>query len=76
MLISFARQMLYQHPGDPYDTPIIRQRRQEAARAALDVLWAIQAEYNVANDQPPPTPALLSLRLAPQRRNRRLGSHP
>jgi hypothetical protein len=68
MLVAFARQCLYQHPGDPYDTPTIRQRRQEAASAALDLLWALMAHHNVANGDPPPTPALLALRLQPQRR--------
>ena len=65
MLVAFARQMLYHHPGDHYDTPIIRERRQEAAKAALNLLWALMAEHNVANDQPPPAPAMLALRLRP-----------
>jgi hypothetical protein len=73
MLVSFARQMLYRPDQgvDVYDTPVIRQRRQEAAKAALDVLWAMMAEHNVAHDEPPPTPALLALRLQPRRRLRR-----
>jgi hypothetical protein len=72
MLVAFARQMLCRHPGDPLDTPIVHERRQEAARAALDVLWAVMAEHSAAHDLPPPTPALLALRLQPQRRLRRL----
>jgi hypothetical protein len=75
MLVSFARQMLYRPDQgvDPYDTPNIAQRRQEAALAALNVLWAIIAERNFATGDSPPTPALLALRLHPQRRLRRLG---
>jgi hypothetical protein len=76
MLVAFARQMLYrpQTGADPYDTPIIAQRRQEAAKAALDVLWAIMAERNIANGEPPPTPASLTLRTRPLRRTRQLGT--
>jgi hypothetical protein len=72
MLVAFARQMLYypDEGADPYDTPIIRQRRQEAARAALDVLWALMAEKNAWEGSPTPQPALVALR--PQRKNRRL----
>jgi hypothetical protein len=72
MLVAFARQMLYQpdQGADPFNSPIIRQRRQEAAKAALDVLWALMAEKNVANGERTPQPALVALR--PQRRLYRL----
>jgi hypothetical protein len=70
MLVAFARQMLYKHPGDPFDTPVIQERKQEAAKAALDVLWALMAHHNVTNGDAPPTPALIALRLQPKRRLR------
>jgi hypothetical protein len=75
MLVAFARQMLYRPDQgvDPFDTPVIRQRRSEAAKAALDLLWAMLGERNAEQDDPPPTPAILALRLTPQRRIRRLG---
>jgi hypothetical protein len=40
MLIGVARELLYQpdEGADPYDTPVIRQRRQEASRAVLNVV--------------------------------------
>src|SRR5689334_2094231 len=72
-LVSFARLML-QPPGDLLDSPMIRQRRQEAALAALDALWASLATYNVANGDAPPTPATSALRAVPQRRTRHLGN--
>ena len=49
-LVGFARLML-QPPSDLLDSPMVRQRRQDAALAALDVLWASLAEKNTREDQ-------------------------
>ena len=75
MLVSFAREMLYEPDQgvDPYDTPVIRQRRQEAALAALDVLWALMAHKNRQEVRPRPQPALVALTHPDQRRLRRVG---
>jgi hypothetical protein len=56
MLVGVARELLYrpQEGADPYDTPVIRQRRQEAARAALNVLWAMMAEKMLRRATPTP----------------------
>jgi hypothetical protein len=62
MLVGVARELLHQPDGgaDPYDTPVIRQRRQEAARACLDVLWAEMSEYNAQMGAPSLTPGLIA----------------
>lgn len=75
ILVAFARQMLYEpdEGADPYDTPVIRQRRQEAALAALDVLWALMAHKNRQEVRPRPQPALVGLTHPDQRRLRRVG---
>jgi hypothetical protein len=56
-----ARELLNQPDGgaDPYATPVIRQRRQGAAKACLDVLWAMMSEYNAQEGKPSLTPGLI-----------------
>jgi hypothetical protein len=70
MLVGVARELLYRSDGgaDPYDTPVIRQRRQEAARAALNVLWAMMSEYNAQEGEPSLTPGLIQFSPPEQRR--------
>jgi hypothetical protein len=64
MLVGFAREMLYvpaEGDGvDLYDSPVVRQRRQEAAKAALDTLWAIMAEKNAQESESTPLPGLIA----------------
>jgi hypothetical protein len=76
MLVGVARELLYQPDGgaDPYDTPVIRQRRQEAAKAVLDVLWAEMSERNAVEGKPSLTPALIAFQPDRPRRLRRVGS--
>jgi hypothetical protein len=61
MLVGVARELLYQpdRGADPFDTPTIRQRRSEAARACLDVLWAMMSERNTVEGEPTLVPALV-----------------
>jgi hypothetical protein len=74
MLVGVARELLYRpdEGADPYDTPVIRQRRQEAAKAALDVLWAELAQRNAVMGEPHPRPGLIAFReeLRPRRLRR------
>ena len=53
------------------DSPMIRERRIEAARAVLDLLWAVIARRNLLDDEPQPVPGLIAHKFPPELR--RLG---
>jgi hypothetical protein len=62
-LAAWARTLLDATP-DIIDSPMIRERRAEAARAVLDVVWAVIAERNAMEGEPHPVPGLIA-HLAP-----------
>jgi hypothetical protein len=55
--VAWARQLLDDTPS-VLDSPMIRDRRVEAAAAVLDVLWAVLAEHNAIEGEPHPVPGL------------------
>ncbi len=63
MAIAYSRQLLYRHPNDPFFSPVIEERRADAAKAILDYVWALMAERAVAQEEAlGSTPATLALR--------------
>jgi hypothetical protein len=56
--VSWARELLDDTPA-VIDNEVIRERSVEAARAVLDVLWAVIAEYNAMEGEPHPLPGLI-----------------
>ena len=57
--VAWARALLDSTP-DVIDSPMIRERRVEAAAAVLNVLWATMAEYNAMEGEPHPVPGLIA----------------
>jgi hypothetical protein len=70
MCVGMARQLLYRHPNDCFATPVILERRQEAAAAILDLVWALMAEQNALDGEPTPLPALIAFNEKVLRRRR------
>jgi hypothetical protein len=58
MPVGFSRQLLDPTPC-VIDSPVIPERKVEAASAVLDVLWTILAEKNAADGESTPLPALI-----------------
>jgi hypothetical protein len=55
--VAWARELLDDTPS-VLDNDVIRERRVEAARAVLDVLWAVMVERNLTEGLPHPVPGL------------------
>jgi hypothetical protein len=70
MAVGYARQLLFRHPGDPLASPMVLERRAEAAKAVLDYLSALMAAKAAADGEPDPLPALI-LFTSPPREQRR-----
>jgi hypothetical protein len=71
--VAWAIELLDATP-DVIDSPMIRERRAEAAAAVLDVLWAVIAERNAMEGEPHPVPGLIWHRFAEERLGRRSAS--
>jgi hypothetical protein len=71
--VAWARTLLDPTP-DIIDSPMIRERRTEAARAVLDVLWAVMAERDAQEGEPHPAPGLIEHKYPEVRRLRRSAS--
>lgn len=56
--VAWAVELLDATPN-VIDSPMIRERRAEAAAAVLDVLWAVIAEHNAMEGDPQPVPGLI-----------------
>jgi hypothetical protein len=69
MLVAWARELLDPTP-DVIDGPMIRQRRVEAARAILDVLWATMARYDTLEGELHPVPGLIAHKFPSELRHR------
>ena len=68
-LVAWTRTLLDPTPSI-IDSVSIRDRRGEAARAVLDTLWAVIAEYDAMEGEPHPLPGLIA-HLPEMRRLRR-----
>ncbi len=71
--VAWARELLDDTPS-VIDGPEIRERKVDAARAVLDVLWAVMAEYNAMEGEPHPVPGLIAHRYPPEMRRLGRGS--
>jgi hypothetical protein len=65
--VAWARTLLDDTPST-IDSPMIRERRVEAARAVLDVLWAVLCEHNAQEGELHPVPGLTAHRFQPELR--------
>ena len=61
LYVAYAGHLLYDHPTDPHNTDVIRERRIEAA-ATVSVSRSMMAERNLTEGDPTPFPALIALR--------------
>jgi hypothetical protein len=55
--VAWARELLDDTPR-VIDNEVIRERRTEAARAVLDLLWTVMVERNALEGLPHPVPGL------------------
>lgn len=60
MAIGYVRELLDSDRNDPLDAPVIQERKQEAARAILDYVWALMAIKNLQDGEQHPLPGLIA----------------